>query len=254
MNEKTKGMSQTRQVFTELRTAIVGGRLLPGSKLNIAALAEELDVSAGAVREGLAMLEAEALVVSEPARGYRVSPISASDLGELVKARIEIEKLCLAEAIRHGDLAWEGSVVSAHHRLSRLAERDAALPNMLSAEWTESHADFHNALVAGCPNAWLLRMHQMLYQQSERYRQLSAPLSKAARDVGAEHQALLDAVLRDQRLRGLDVAVEHRVQQRLVLGAHVARAFAQRRGQLPVALALLVQHLVHAQQPAVRAA
>ena len=92
MNEKTKGMSQTRQVFTELRAAIVGGRMLPGSKLNIAALADELDVSAGAVREGLAMLEAEALVVSEPARGYRVSPISETDLEELVKARIEIEK------------------------------------------------------------------------------------------------------------------------------------------------------------------
>lgn len=195
MNEKTKGISQTRQVFAELRTAIVGGRLLPGSKLNIAALAEELDVSAGAVREGLAMLEAEALVVSEPARGYRVSPISPEDLEELVKARIEIEKLCLAEAIRHGDLAWEGSVVSAHHRLSRLAERDAAMPTVLSTEWTSSHAEFHNALVSGCPNGWLLRMHQMLYQQSERYRQLSAPLAKEARDVGAEHQALLDAVL-----------------------------------------------------------
>jgi DNA-binding GntR family transcriptional regulator len=195
MNEKTKGLSQTRQVFAELRTAIVGGRLLPGSKLNIAALAEELDVSAGAVREGLAMLEAESLVVSEPSRGYRVSPISPEDLDELIKARIEIEKLCLAEAIRHGDLAWEGSVVSAHHRLSRLAERDAAMPTVLSAEWTGSHADFHNALVSGCPNSWLLRMHQMLYQQSERYRQLSAPLGKGSRDVGAEHQALLDAVL-----------------------------------------------------------
>jgi DNA-binding GntR family transcriptional regulator len=195
MNEKTKGLSQTRQVFAELRTAIVGGRLLPGSKLNIAALAEELDVSAGAVREGLAMLEAESLVVSEPSRGYRVSPISPEDLDELIKARIEIEKLCLAEAIRHGDLVWEGSVVSAHHRLSRLAERDAAMPTVLSAEWTGSHADFHNALVSGCPNSWLLRMHQMLYQQSERYRQLSAPLGKGSRDVGAEHQALLDAVL-----------------------------------------------------------
>jgi DNA-binding GntR family transcriptional regulator len=209
MNEKTKGMSQTRQVFTELRTAIVGGRLLPGSKLNIAALAEELDVSAGAVREGLAMLEAEALVVSEPARGYRVSPISATDLEELVKARIEIEKLCLAEAIRHGDLTWEGSVVSAHHRLSRLAERDAAMPTMLSAEWTASHAEFHNALVAGCPNGWLLRMHQMLYQQSERYRQLSAPLSKQARDVGAEHQALLDAVLNRDILAAQTLIAEH---------------------------------------------
>lgn len=209
MNEKTRGVSQTRQVFGELRAAIVGGRLLPGSKLNIAALAEELDVSAGAVREGLAMLEAESLVVSEPARGFRVSPISEADLEALVAARTEIEKLCLAEAIRHGDLAWEGRVVSAHHRLSRLAERDAALPAMLSTEWTAGHAEFHNALVSGCPNSWLLRMHQMLYQQSERYRQLSAPLSRETRDVGAEHQALLDAVLQRDIQAAQALMAEH---------------------------------------------
>lgn len=188
-------MSQTRLVFERLRTAIVGGRLLPGSKLNIAALADELDVSAGAVREGLAMLEAEALVVSEPARGFRVSPISAVDLRDLVAARIEIEKLCVAEAIRHGDLAWEGSIVSALYRLNRVSEWDERLPDHLSSEWATHHGEFHRALVAGCPNEWLLKMHQMLYQQSERYRYLSAPLAASERDVKAEHQAIVDAVL-----------------------------------------------------------
>ena len=196
MNERPgRGISQTRLVYERLRTAIVGGRLLPGSKLNIAALAEEIEVSAGAVREGLAMLEAEALVVSEPARGYRVSPVSAVELLHLVKARIEIEKLCLAEAIRHGDLDWEGGIVSAFHRLSRVAERDPERPTQLSADWAQSHGEFHRALVAGCPNQWLLRMHQILYQQSERYRQLSAPLAMTERDVKGEHQALVDAVL-----------------------------------------------------------
>ena len=209
MNERAKGMSQTRQVFGELRTAIVGGRLLPGAKLNIAGLAETLNVSAGAVREGLAMLEAEALVVSEPARGYRVSPVSEVELEDLVKARIEIEKLCIAEAIRHGDLAWEGSVVAAHHRLSRLDERDKQTPAVLSTEWTESHAQLHHALVAGCPNQWLLRMHQTLYQQSERYRQLSAPLATRKRNVKAEHQALVDAVLERDVQRAQTLIAEH---------------------------------------------
>jgi GntR family carbon starvation induced transcriptional regulator len=195
MSERPRGTGQTRLVYERLRTAIVGGRLLPGSKLNIAALAEEIEVSAGAVREGLAMLEAEALVVSEPARGYRVSPVSAEELLQLVKARIEIEKLCLHEAILHGDLDWEGGIVSAFHRLSRMAERDADRPAQVSAEWALGHGEFHRALVAGCPNQWLLRMHQILYQQSERYRQLSAPLAVMDRDVKGEHQALVDAVL-----------------------------------------------------------
>jgi DNA-binding GntR family transcriptional regulator len=175
-------MSQTRLVFERLRTAIVEGRLLPSSKLNIAALAEELAVSAGAVREGLAMLEAEALVVSEPARGFRVSPVSALDLRNLVEARIQVEQLCLAEAIRHGDLAWEGRIVSALHRLTRIAEREAEQPRHLNPEWAANHGEFHHALVSGCPNEW-------------RYRFLTAPLAATERDVKAEHQAIVDAVL-----------------------------------------------------------
>lgn len=202
-------MSQTRKVLTEIRAAIVRGRLRPNSKLNIAALSEALGASKGAVREGLAMLEAEALVVSEPSRGYRVSPISLRDLEELIKARIEIEKLCLADAIRHGDLTWESRVVSAHHRVSRLAERDAAKPTAFSTEWTSGLAEFHNSMVSGCLNSWLLRMHQMLYQQSERYWQLSAPLSKDLRDVSVEHQALLGALLNRDILAAQALITEH---------------------------------------------
>jgi DNA-binding GntR family transcriptional regulator len=228
MSERPKGMSQTRMVFERLRGAIVGGRLLPGSKLNIAALAEDIGVSAGAVREGLAMLEAEALVVSEPARGYRVSPVSAVELQDLVKARIEVEKLCLAEAIRHGDLAWEGAIVSAFHRLTRIAERDPERPDQLNEEWAKMHADFHRALVGGCPNQWLLRIHDMLYQQSERYRQLSAPLAAIDRDVLSEHRAIVDAVLdRDVQTAQACIAEHLQATARLLLTSPKLSALGQ---------------------------
>lgn len=196
MNDRPKAVSQNRQVFDRLRADIISGKLLPGAKLNIAALADDLAVSAGAVREALATLEAEALVVSEPARGYRVSPVSSLELEELVQARIEIEKLCLAEAIRNGGLAWESGIVAAFHRLSRTSERDAGSPAYLNPEWALAHAQFHRALVSGCPNRWLLRLHDTLYQQSERYRQLTAPLMTIEREVGAEHQAIVDAILK----------------------------------------------------------
>lgn len=209
MRARPKGISQTRMVFERLRDAIIRGRLVPSFKLNIAALAEEIGVSAGAVREGLAMLEAEALVVSEPARGYRVSSVSAVELSDLVNARVEIEKLCLAEAIRHGDLAWEGRIVSAFYHLTRLAERDAEQPDQVNVQWTKAHADFHRALVSGCPNQWLMRMHDMLYQQSERYRQLSAPMAMVKRDVLSEHQAIVNAVLNRDTQTAQECMVEH---------------------------------------------
>ena len=51
------------------------------------------------------------------------------------------------------------------------------------------------ALVAACDSPWLLRLRDMLYAQSERYRSLSVPLARAPRDVNGEHKALMDAVL-----------------------------------------------------------
>ena len=52
-------------------------------------------------------------------------------------------------------------------------------------------------------------MHLMLYQQSERYRQLSAPLGGDQRDVRGEHQALVDAVLGKDVQAAQALIVEH---------------------------------------------
>ncbi|WP_372658700.1 GntR family transcriptional regulator, partial [Hydrogenophaga sp.] len=192
--DASKTTTQTRSAYEYLRGEILGGRLLPGHKLAVVALAANCDVSPGAIREALAMLEADALVTSSPQRGFRVSPTSTRDLMHVSQARIEIEKICLAEAIAHGDLAWESRVVASFHHLSRLPMQIEDRP--LNPAWIAAHAAFHRSLVAGCTNPWLLKMHQMLYEHTERYRQLAAPLkNQAPRDVATEHQTLLNAVL-----------------------------------------------------------
>ena len=192
--DQAKAPTQTRSAYEHMRSEILGGRLLPGQKLAVVALAASCDVSPGAIREALAMLEADSLVISSPQRGFRVSPASTRDLMHLSQARIEIEKICLAEAISHGDLAWESRVVASFHHLSRLHPDNDGQPH--DPAWIAAHAEFHRALVAGCTNPWLMRMHQMLYEHTERYRQLAAPLQGyGKRDVAAEHQILLNAVL-----------------------------------------------------------
>ena len=189
-----KTVMNNRLVYARMRQDILSGLLQADTKLNIAGLANAMNVSAGAVREALAMLEADAFVVSEPRRGYRVVPVSQDDLRQLVAARVEIEKLCIADAIRGGDDVWEGKVVGAFHRLGRQSERDSTDGKRLSASWSAAHADFHHAIVEGCSNAWLRRMHTMLYHQSERYRQLSVATT-IDRDVHAEHKSIVDSLL-----------------------------------------------------------
>lgn len=189
------GLTNNRWAYESMQKAIVRGRLLPGAKVNILGCAQDLGVSSGAVREALAMLDADGLVVATPQRGYRVSSVSTEDMVQLAQARIRIENLCLAESLEHGDLLWESSVVAAFHRLSRLNHRDAADATHMAAEWADAHACFHDAVVAACPNQWLLRIHTMLYKQSERYRQLSVPMANVERDVPGEHRILMEAVI-----------------------------------------------------------
>lgn len=189
--------TKSHRAYTQIRADILSCTLMPGTKLNIAGLAADLDVSLGAVREALSMLQSEALVVSEPQRGYTVSPVSPKELADITEARIAIEGLCLRASIERGDLAWESRVVAAWHRLSRLSQTEAGRDQHLSDVWSSAHADFHAELVGACGNDWLLRMRAMLYEQSERYRRMSVsvPQQAGTRDVPAEHKAIFDAVM-----------------------------------------------------------
>jgi DNA-binding GntR family transcriptional regulator len=187
--------SLTQLAYERLRADLLACRLAPGERLNINDLCEALGVSLSAVREALSRLTSDGLVVAEPQRGFRVTPISPEDLQDLTKARIEIEGLCLKRAIEVGDIKWESSVVAAYHSLSRVPECAPGDEQRLSDDWVQAHAAYHRALVSACDSPWLLRMRELLYSQAERYRRLSLPLARNKRDVGREHREIRDAVL-----------------------------------------------------------
>ncbi|MGY3484764.1 DNA-binding GntR family transcriptional regulator [Bradyrhizobium sp. USDA 4011] len=190
----TLASSLTQSVYQDLRTKLLNGDLRPGEKLKISTLCETLSVNLSAVREALARLTSEGLVIAEPQRGFRVAPISVDDLVQLTDARVHIETLCLARSIENGDLNWETSIVASLHRLLHTPRFDASGKN-LSPNWASAHSLFHTSLVAACDNVWLLRMREMLTTQSDRYRWLSAATSGKKRDLDKEHSKIADAVI-----------------------------------------------------------
>lgn len=187
--------SLTQVAYERLRADILACRLTPGTKLKINELCEQLPAGLGAVREALSRLTSEGLVVAEPQRGFGVAPISQAELEDLTGVRAELEGLCLRRAALAGDLAWESRLVAAFHHLSRLPERDPDDPARLSDAWSEAHAAFHAALVSACDSPWLLRLRDILYAQSERYRRLSVPLAQVPRDLVREHREIMQVML-----------------------------------------------------------
>jgi DNA-binding GntR family transcriptional regulator len=79
-------------VYDAIKTWIVDSVREPGVRANIEALARSLAVSPTPVREALARLDAEGLVVKEPLRGYTVvPPLGAAEVDDLFAFRLLLE-------------------------------------------------------------------------------------------------------------------------------------------------------------------
>jgi DNA-binding GntR family transcriptional regulator len=184
------------QLIHRHREEIISGTLQSGAKINLAAVRESLGVSLSPLREALARLTAEGLVEFKDNRGNRVAPVSIANLAEVTQLRIELESLALRHAMANGDFRREGDVVSALHRLGRIA-RDPARPETLAA-WEAAHRDFHLTLIAGCGMPLLLSACRVLLNLNDRYRRVFLQERGGDRDVALEHGEIAErAVARD---------------------------------------------------------
>jgi DNA-binding GntR family transcriptional regulator len=197
-----RGLNLTQKAYERLRADLMACRLLPGQKLNISTLSRNWGLSPGAIREALSRLTSEGLVIAEPAKGFRATPISPVDLADLTMVRIEIECLCLRRSIELGDEKWEAGVKAAYEKLCRSQYRAPNDPTRLSETSVSAHSAYHDALAGGCNSEWLMRLRRQLFDQAKRYLRL-AELSPA-RDIPGEHKEITDAALaRDLRALAL---------------------------------------------------
>jgi len=191
-------------VYLSLRDDILTYRLQPAAKLNIASMAKDKGVSLSAVREALARLSSDGFVVNEPRRGFRVASVSRADLLDLTERRIAIEGQCLLRSIQNGSLAWEGRVLASLHELNGTPVR---LGNEFNPAWISTHVRFHATLIEACDSPWLLRIRELLFIHSERYRVLSIHLDRPHLDD--EHHDIAEAAIARDTERAVALMGEH---------------------------------------------
>jgi DNA-binding GntR family transcriptional regulator len=195
LDRPTGFKSLTAAVASALQNDLVTGRHLPGAKLPIVKLARDYGVSPGAVREALSRLVSENLVEFNEQRGFRAAPVSRAALFDIARTRVLIDAHALRDAIRLGDVDWEADVIAMQRRLADRPERDDQSRGM-RADWQRLHRIFHRTLIAACGSEWLIRFHDLLYDQMIRYRSLAGAFQlDLRRNVRSEHAAIVDAVI-----------------------------------------------------------
>lgn len=208
--------STTEQVLSELRDAIVDGRIAQGEQLRETALAQELGTGRSAVREAIRHLVQEGLVEHEMHRGAIVRVVSLADRLDVYGAREAIEAGAVRQVLERGDALDLSRLRAALDALRRAVPRQGRLTEAAIA----ADIRFHQELVALCGSPRLSRAHETLVAET-RMLLHHHPVYPAA-DYVDDHQRLVDALeRRDPQTPDL-VAQHLRLSARLI-GDELAR-------------------------------
>jgi DNA-binding GntR family transcriptional regulator len=92
-------ISRREAVMNEIRRAIVLGTLKPGEKLTENRLAAALNVSRLTVREALAQLAQEGLLIQEPYRVLRGADLEPGAIMDIARTRVALDMLAVEEIL-----------------------------------------------------------------------------------------------------------------------------------------------------------
>ncbi len=176
------------QLFTEARERILSGRLPADAPIRQDALALELGVSKIPLREALARLESEGLVVSHPNRGFIVRPLSRADAEDVFDLRLRIEPHACVLGALEADAAAQDAARDAFTAL------DDALRNGM-ADVGRRNREFHLALVRPSGRSVTIETVDRLLALSERYVRVHLGEHRRLDRASHEHENLLQAWL-----------------------------------------------------------
>lgn len=148
--ERPAGLAD--RVYHQLRDNIGSHQIRPGERLQEVSLAAQLGVSRTPVREALARLESEGMIVVE-GRGFVVPELTDADIEEIYQLRFLLEPaaagMAVAEVASQGDLASMASAVED----AAAAEKSGDFRAFL-----EANSRFHNSWRALIPNRRMCKL------------------------------------------------------------------------------------------------
>ncbi|MDE2353691.1 MAG: GntR family transcriptional regulator [Betaproteobacteria bacterium] len=188
-------------VHTQLRADILRCQIPPGSEIREAELATRFGVSKSPVRDALMHLEREGLVITTPRQGYRVAPISLSDVQDMFDLRQVLEGACMERIVRH----------AGERDLEELDEFRSFDASRWAGGFAEYNRTFHQRLAILSANRRLSDQIGTLVGQMERAVLVSLTAMKQGNpaQVIEEHGHIIDALQERNARRAVRLAEQH---------------------------------------------
>jgi len=195
-------------VYEAVKALIMDRHLEPGAKVNMDALARELDVSPTPVREALARLEADGLVTKRPLVGYTTVPLLDADgLTELFELRQLLEPAAARWAAGAIDKAAAAALVSmvadVRKATGSLRGEDYKSYGLIVAHDTE----FHEAIAAAAGRPLLGQTLRRLHPHVQIYRLFYR--QDVGRETLAEHARIARCLQRKDADGAARAMTEH---------------------------------------------
>jgi DNA-binding GntR family transcriptional regulator len=170
-----------------IREEIFSGRMGAGSRIHLLDTADALEMSPIPVREALHRLVAEDLVDRLPQRGFRVRTLTLAEFDDLARLREMLDPLATRLGVSRMKARDLRALEECYGRLMAAAE--AGDRRM----FRRHHRSFHFGIYELSDSPLQLRILELLWNHSERYRILM-PVGLPKRSD--EHKAILDACRR----------------------------------------------------------
>ncbi len=175
-------------VYESLRTAIVSGRLAPGSRLSVPVLAQQFDVSRSPVREAVQRLVQDGLATEEPHRGAGVAVLDPTELVPLYQIREVLEGLAARLAALNATPQELEILAETHRQHATAVERGEA------DQHVPLDMAFHAVLRSAAHNDELMPYLERVQGRIAIAMLGGKPLVWSKQAI-VEHQAVLEAVL-----------------------------------------------------------
>lgn len=193
-------MSLTALVESQLKDALIEGRLEPGTRLVTKDLAITLGMSITPVREALVRFAASGVLTAEPASSFRVPMMTAASFKELCAIRKRVESLAAetaAQKMTSSDIDQLEARVMAYIEAKHISDQHEALKENKALRFS---------VYSGADMPILLQTIETLWLRAGPGFNYLFPDPSASRTEHANYEALIAALrIRDSDAAGLAI-------------------------------------------------